>query len=176
MAGSVSILIFGFVFSSWFTFQKIPKLFEEIARGALPPSLEATLPQAKRYTLWVYVKGRMAGKEYTSIGQLPPGAKIYIFDRDSARELPLEINSSSTLNRNGERAISFGEFEADRAGQRVEVAVTGLRMPLLVGICASNTEEVVLILLEMTGMVLLSLALSIFGFNFSYRRNKLGNR
>lgn len=172
LLGPLVLLVIGISLSGLFASKNIPRLFEETARGVLPAGFEAKLLEARDYTLWIYERGRTAGTEYNSSGSLPPGAKIFIFDSANGQKLPMVPRDSSVLNRYDERAISLGEFKAERGGQLVEVKATGLNMPLLVSISPANSLEVMSVMLQITGIVILFLAMAICVFNFLFRRRQ----
>lgn len=166
VAVPLSILLSGAILAFVYGSRKIPKLLEETARGVLPSGFEVKLPEERKYILWIHSKGSFAGKEYQSAGEVPPGAKIFVFDRASARQLAIKPDDSLKRHGNGESALSFGSFQAERPGEIIEVKSTGLKMPLLITLTAYSPGEVMRILLTISGLFISFLIAAFFAYRF----------
>ncbi|MDF1849388.1 MAG: hypothetical protein P1U85_01045 [Verrucomicrobiales bacterium] len=167
------LLIIGAAFAGVYGFREIPKLLDETARGMVPQGFVAQLGSPGKYTVWLYERGQIGAEFYRGTEKLPPGARIYLYDEASGREMEVSkwLNSSKTLGH--ERAVSLGSFSGLREGQRVEVKGSGFSKPVLISIAPENTGRVLRVVFILLGMILLALSVSITVFLvLLHRRNQ----
>ncbi|MEM1441210.1 MAG: hypothetical protein AAGF67_02640 [Verrucomicrobiota bacterium] len=166
------IILIGVSSAAFIAVKQIPALLEETNRGLLPEGFEVRLPAAGDYTLWLHEKGRFGGEMYRSTGEVPPGAKIFLFESASGREIDLKKEVSAEKNLGEDRAISLGVFKGEREGQKIEIKSTGLNSDLLLSISQSSSRQIMGMVILIAGILLGSLVLATIFFIQLVRRRK----
>ncbi|MEM9280619.1 MAG: hypothetical protein AAGA96_02225 [Verrucomicrobiota bacterium] len=153
------ILAAGLTAAGYYGFGRIPELIKEHARGMLPRGFETSLSDPATYTVWLSVPEAEA--DSISPESLPPGGRLYIFDANSGRELPLSQWVPAVKYAGGEKSVSIGSFQTLRSDQKVEFKGTGFEEPFEVSIAPANTKQIVGVVLSVFVIVCVSLTVAI---------------
>jgi|GEM_PF-676362 len=151
------ILVVGLVAGGVVGYRAIPPLFAETGRGLAPPGFTVELPDPGKYAVWFYSYGILDGQGYESSEGLPSGARVHVHDIVGDRPLPLVDWLAASRSFAGESAVSVGMFETARPGRPVEIRVSGLSRPAVVGVAPVRLAEVFRTILQLVGILVLSL-------------------
>lgn len=168
------LLLGGLSFGGMFAYREIPPLLEETARGMVPEGFQVTAVEPGKYTVWLQVWGQIGERFHHGEETLPPGAKIYLFDESSGREVKVANWVSATRNVGHEKAVSLGTFQTVRPDQTILVKGTGFRQPVLVSVSPTNTGAVLRVVLTLLGIIAITLTASIIFFiSLLHRRQRI---
>lgn len=171
----VAILVLGFSLAGFFGFRTIPQLMDEIGRGNVQAGFELSIPKPGRYTVWSVLAEDASARAIKAerLG-LPPGARVYLYSKETGREIPLTKLLQQKKAYGGEVSVSLGTFDTNVVDQVVEFKATGLRRKTLVSVTPENTAEAVRVFVMLLGIVLVSIAFAIFVFIvLIHRRQRL---
>lgn len=173
LAVPLIVFLIGASLASVYGFREIPKLLDESARGLVPEGFEASLDRPGKYTVWLQVRGAIGNHFHRGPEKLPPGARIYLYEAESGREIEVIKWLQATKNIGHEHAIALGTFRVGREGQRVEVRGSGLSRPVLISISPENTGRVIQVILSLLGIFALTLSVALGClFLLLHRRNR----
>ncbi len=169
------VLVAGFSLAGLYGFKNIPQLMDEVGRGDVQAGFELAIEKPGRYTVWSVLAEDASARAIKAerLG-LPPGARVYLFNKENGRELPLTKLLQQKKAYAGEVSVSLGTFDTSVAGQIVEFKATGVRSKTIVSVTPENTAKAVQVFVLLLGIVLVSIALAIFVFILLiHRRQRL---
>lgn len=169
----ITILVAGFSLAGLFGFRNIPQLMSEVGRGDVHAGFELSLETPGRYTVWsVLTEDAPARAIKVERLGLPPGARVYLYDVESGREIALTKLLQQKKSYGGETSVSLGTFDTRVPDQAVEFKGTGIRRETTVSVTPENTSLAVQVFLMLLGIVLVSIAVAIFLFIFLIHRRQ----
>ncbi|MDF1658324.1 MAG: hypothetical protein P1U58_11980 [Verrucomicrobiales bacterium] len=168
------ILLAGVSIAAAIAVKRIPPLLAEVDRGLLPPNFEVTLSSVGEYTLWLHLKGRLGNQLHHGSGELPPGAKVFLFDASSGREISLDKKVSAEKNMGEDKAISLGVFRSEREDKTIEIKSSGLNSEVLLSVSPTSSRQVMEIVVLIAAVIVGSLILSTLIFVQLMRRRQGG--
>ena len=171
----ITILVVGFSLAGLFGFRSIPQLMEEIGRGNVQAGFELSIAKPGRYTVWSVLSEDASARAIKAerLG-LPPGGRVYLYNAEDGRELPLTKLLQQKKAYAGEVSVSLGTFDTNTADQLVEFKGTGIRRKTIVSVTPENTAEAVQVFVMLLGIALVTIALAIFVFILLiHRRQRL---